>query len=201
MKNFPPRFRDPIQQIRNLTIATANFRHAARLAQFIIDKEIHNDLELYGSMMAGVVTTYTKNFTSSTKLGTYKADAELNNFSNPKMQKTHDLLLKSRNMMYAHQDAKKVISTKHTNLDSIDPFKIQVLIGEKGATYKPCLTTINPHLSDDIVELCNRQNRLVENRIAVHTQQIVKDPAIYTPGEILILGDSYPRIETEAEED
>ena len=149
------------RQIARLVVASDCFQQCLSLLKHIQSLRLDYDSDILPPMIAGVVTTYAKNFNSAEGLGPLAVSyAE---FPDTHLDTAHRRMIEARNMFYAHQDITH--SKKHSKSSTVP---IRVLVNLKptldGFFFTPMLVELSFDRIPDIVELIQFQlKRLVKD--------------------------------------
>jgi len=149
------------RQIARLAVASDCFQQCLSLLKHIQDLKLDHDSDILPPMIAGVVTTYARNFNSAEGLGPLAASyAE---FPDTRLDTAHKRIIEARNMFYAHQDITH--SKKHSKSPTVP---IRVLVNLKptldGFFFTPMLVELSFDRIPDIIELIQFQlERLVKD--------------------------------------
>lgn len=149
------------RQIARLAISSDCFQQCLALLTHIQDLNLTDESDLFPPMIAGVVTTYARNFNSAEGLGPLPDSYSF--FPDDKLETAHKKIIEARNMFYAHQD---ISHSKKLTKSKIVP--VQVLVNLKptldGFIFTPILVELSHRRIQDIINLIKFQlERLIED--------------------------------------
>jgi len=149
------------RQIARLAIASDSFQQCLLLLKHMQDMKLESGSNLFPPMIAGVVTTYARNFNSAEGLGPLASSYV--EFPDARLETAHKKVIEARNKFYAHQDISE--STKHSKSSTVP---IRVLVNPKptldGFFFTPILVELLPDRIPDIIELIEFQlKRLIKD--------------------------------------
>src|SRR5436309_375839 len=98
----------PISKLRALMWAEIHMKEARDTAMLLLDLRGQLSEQVTFCIQAGILTSYTRSFGANT--GMSKLPSNFGKFDDPRMQKFHDYLIKTRDTFYAHKDFKAEIA-------------------------------------------------------------------------------------------
>jgi len=174
--------------LRALYFAQIAMRQARTGAELL---DANPDLEdlLYHCIATGVVTSYARPFGDN--LGVSKLNRRFSKFDDLNQQELHDVLLRSRDTIYAHKD---VINEGELLPDDEARVKAQKVLIDISATGESTWRVVQPHLprglAKRIAELCLYQEDRMNSATKDMARYLSRGKA-YSPG-IYVLDEDFP---------
>ncbi len=177
------------RQIARLAVASDSFQQCLSLLKHIEDLKMNHDSNLFPPMIAGVVTTYAKNFNSAEGLGPLAAP--YCEFPQKTLDITHRNMIEARNKFYAHQDISH--SKKHSKSPTVP---IRVLVNLKptldGFLFTPILVELSFDRIPDIIYLIHFQLERIINDLSIKNRIITDFDRSYDLDHTYELGVDFP---------
>ena len=153
-----------------------------------------DDDPLYFPLIAAICVTYGKPFTANQGLGALPNEFCV--LSAPKMQHTHDVVMASRNYMYAHTDLMKMVAVDPTMGKKESIYKLVLDIRDEpsrfGVTRVFGRGVIEPKLRaiviPDIKVLCVEQKRRCKQHADEYTSKLLVRERVKVGRHILSVG-------------
>jgi hypothetical protein len=141
-------------------MAESSMHQAANLAQFAKDHDIGRLPDVFAPIMAGICVVYARPFLRADGLG--PLDERYACFSDPKLQETHNDLIRNRHHFYAHRDLLKTRALDPVSGASVDMHSVHLFFKGQGsytfATQEPMYRDIN---LPDIIRLAEFQRQRI----------------------------------------
>ena len=158
-----------VRQIARLVVSSDTFQQCLALLGHMTELKLGINSELYSPMMAGVVSTYARNFNKSTGMG--PLPRSYTEVLDVKLQVAHDKIIEARNKIYAHRD------TSHRSVRSrsdMSPYRIYVELKPTldGFNFVPILADIPPERIPDIIALIEFQHKRVIKDLSTKNELI-----------------------------
>jgi hypothetical protein len=179
-----------ISQIRRLAIASDSFQQAISLIEHMEQFEVELNDDIFPPMMAGVVTTYARNFNEASGLGPLPKSYE--KFSAKELKLAHGNVIKARNKLYAHRDTDN--HSYNCNQKISEPYSVQVAISDENDAFlfKPTLIDIPPSRLGDIKKLIAFQLQRLKDDLDSKLAIVVDFDKGYEQGVNYTLGVDFP---------
>ena len=172
-----------VLDIRRLAIASDSFQQALSLLDHLQHLNLDINSDIYSPIMAGVVTTYAKNFNRADGLGPLpKSYLE---FENEVLAVAHKQVIDSRNTLYSHRDLTKA------PLSIIDAYKVQVWIENEHFLFKPNMVDLRPDRLEDIKKLVEYQQSRLKDDFDKKLISLKLENK-YEENKVYILGQDFP---------
>ena len=167
------------RQTRKLLVVRDSFQQAVALLDYIEKIDLCPASDLYTPMLAGIVTTYMKNFVSSDGFG--PLPHTYSKFPNSKrMEKIHQKMIDSRNSLYAHREDNENI-------------KITVTLIGTALEFVPTDVVLNPSILKEYRELIEFQLDRINNDFDGKVACLLENGnGSFEIGRTYILGDTFP---------
>ena len=149
---------------------------------------------LYYPLIAAICVTYNKPFTANKGLGELPKEFEV--LGDPKLQHTHDIIVNSRNYMYAHTDLTKMVAVDPEMGTKESIYKLIVEIHKEPGPVGDRLVfgrgIVEPKLKSvvipDIKALCLEQKRRFKKHADEYTQKLFARQRVTLGRHILEVG-------------
>jgi hypothetical protein len=153
---------------KRLFMAESSMHQAAKLAQFTKDNNIGRLPDVFAPIMAGICVVYARPFLRADGLG--PLDEKYSRLDDPKLQDTHNDLIRNRHHFYAHRDLLKTRAIEPVSGASIDMHSVYLFFDGQGsytaATREPMYRDIN---LPDIIRLAELQRQ----RIGIERHKVI----------------------------
>jgi len=154
-----------------------------------------DDHPLYYPLIAAICVTYGKPFTENKGLGALPE--EFRTFDNSKMQHTHDIVVNSRNYMYAHTDLTEMVAVDPTIGKKQSIYRLVIDIDQERGPLGTQLVfgrgIMEPKLRSvvipDVRALCIEQKQRLKNAADEYTRKLFARPRIKLGRRILEVGE------------
>lgn len=162
----------------------------------LVSATIRDDNDpLYFPLIAAICVTYGKPFTANQGLGALPEEFKV--LADPKMQHTHEVVMVSRNYMYAHTDLKQMVAVDPTIGTKESIYKLVLDIKDQrarpGAQRVFGRGVIEPKLRaiviPDIKSLCVEQKRRFKERADEYTGKLLTRQRVKPGRRILNVGE------------
>jgi hypothetical protein len=161
----------------------------------LVDATISDDDDpLYYPLIAAICVTYGKPFTANQGLGALPD--EFNILADPKLQNTHEIVMASRNYMYAHTDLKQMVAVNPERGTKESIYKLILDISDQPSRFGTSRVfgrgIVEPKLRaiviPDIKALCVEQKRRLKGRADEYTGKLLTRQRVRTGRHILEVG-------------
>ncbi|MDH3354454.1 MAG: hypothetical protein OEL79_04485, partial [Chromatiales bacterium] len=141
-------------------------------------------------MMAGVITTYAKNFNEASGLGPLPSSYE--NFPNDEFKIAHEKVIEARNKLYAHRDTDNHSYTSKNEINNA--YTVQVSLNESNDAFQfmPILIDIHPDKLSKIKDLILFQIERLKEDLNKKLSVTVDFKKSYSRGVTYTLGVDFP---------
>jgi hypothetical protein len=179
------------KQFAKLGIANRSFAQAHGLAKHMIAARVDTFDDLFHPQMAGIVVTYCKNFNESNGFG--PLGAEYRKFEDLDHRHTHEILLQSRNKLYAHRDKNGAQEFVYDNESESGPYELKIRFAEDtgGLNMFLNIPDLNCEILPYVCSLCEFQIERTTDEMGKLLHAIC-ERGEYKRGKLYTVGENFP---------
>lgn len=184
------------KDLKRLALAELTFVEAQGLAELLKTIDHSNTpIFLTNPMMAGVVVTYARNFTSSEGIGSLSSD--FGRFSDSALQTAHDSIMEVRHAIYAHRDYNRLSQMEDPEDSDRLPYDVTITFHDKlsGFDFDIANPQQDPATLEAIIRLCMFQRDRVAAKLKSAINHCLLEGHDIEPGKSYKIGVNFPRIE------